>query len=43
MSKKIVYTDAPPEIEEAMAMAVEVDDFLPSPEELAKGLFFKVS
>jgi hypothetical protein len=31
MKKKIVYTKAPKEIEEALARAIPVDDFLPPP------------
>ena len=34
MKKKIVYSDAPPEVEKAMAKAVSVKDFLPRPEDL---------
>jgi hypothetical protein len=34
MSRKIIYTDAPPEIEEAFARSVRVKDFLPPPEKL---------
>ncbi|MFC1586210.1 CopG family transcriptional regulator [Fibrobacterota bacterium] len=33
---KVVYTEAPPEIEEALDSAIKVKDFLPSPEELLK-------
>jgi uncharacterized protein (DUF4415 family) len=41
MSKKTIrnddlYTDAPPEVDEAFDRAIRVRDFLPPPEELAK-------
>jgi predicted DNA binding CopG/RHH family protein len=35
MKKKIIYTDAPPDVENAMEHAIRIPDFLPSPEELA--------
>jgi predicted DNA binding CopG/RHH family protein len=34
MKRKIEYSDAPEEIAEALAEAVEVNDFLPPPEKL---------
>jgi predicted DNA binding CopG/RHH family protein len=36
MKKKTLYTDAPPEVEEALETAVRITDFLPSPEQLAE-------
>jgi uncharacterized protein (DUF4415 family) len=36
MSSKVKYTDAPPEIEAALERSVPVEDFLPSPAEIAK-------
>lgn len=35
MKKKIIYIDAPPDVEKAMEKAIRIPDFLPSPEELA--------
>ena len=32
MKREIIYTDAPPDIEEAFARSVRVKDFLPPPE-----------
>ncbi|GHT01114.1 hypothetical protein FACS1894139_14770 [Planctomycetales bacterium] len=32
MRKKIIYTDAPPDVEEALRDAKIIDDFLPPPE-----------
>ena len=32
MRRKIIYTDAPPEIQESLERAVIIEDFLPSPE-----------
>ncbi|MDR2147510.1 MAG: BrnA antitoxin family protein [Tannerella sp.] len=32
MKRRIIYTDAPPEIEEALEHAVIIEDFLPAPE-----------
>jgi len=32
MRQKIIYTDAPPEIQESLERAVIIEDFLPSPE-----------
>ena len=34
MKRKIIYTDAPPEIEEALDRSVTVRDYLPPPSEL---------
>ena len=34
MKRKIVYTDAPPEIEASLDRAVTVKDYLPPPSEL---------
>ena len=36
MKRKIVYTDAPFEIEEALERAVTVEDFLPPPSQLVR-------
>ena len=32
MNRKVIYTDAPPEIEDALEHSVRIKDFLPSPE-----------
>jgi uncharacterized protein (DUF4415 family) len=34
----VTYTDAPPDVAEAIARSVIIEDLLPSPEELAKSL-----
>ena len=34
--KKIVYTDAPAEVDAALDAAIRIKDFLPSPAELAR-------
>ncbi|MDR0873627.1 MAG: hypothetical protein LBN27_09235 [Prevotellaceae bacterium] len=36
MKRETIYTDAPPEIEEAFKHAVIIDDFLPAPEFLVR-------
>jgi hypothetical protein len=44
-NKQKGYTDAPPEVERALAKAVRVRDFLPAPEELmqASGKMTKIT
>ena len=34
MKREIIYTDAPPEIEEALEVAVTIKNFLPLPSDL---------
>ncbi|MDR0811127.1 MAG: hypothetical protein LBN23_02465 [Paludibacter sp.] len=33
MKRKIIYTDAPPEVEEDFKYAVRIEDFLPPPDQ----------
>ena len=34
MKKKVEYTDAPKDVEDALLNATEIEDFLPPPEQL---------